>query len=65
MIGPLVRHLRDVTEQIERTGDIGLTAIGIGHPVGQYYTDGITIDSPAELEEAVVQLIDRLLKQPS
>lgn len=57
----LVEHLRQVTSEIEQAGDIRLAAIGIGHPVEQYYKHGITISSPEELESTLVQLINRLL----
>jgi len=60
----LSHHLRRVTSEIEQAGDIRLAAIGIGHPVGPYYRDGITISSPEELEGTLVDLINRLL-QPS
>ncbi|MBR0720987.1 hypothetical protein JQ587_05455 [Bradyrhizobium manausense] len=38
-----------------------LAAIGIGHPVDQYYKQGITIRAPEELGDTLVQLINRLL----
>ncbi|WP_407119556.1 cobaltochelatase CobT-related protein [Bradyrhizobium sp. LMG 9283] len=57
----LDHHLRHVTSEIEQAGDIRLAAIGISHPVEQYYRQGITISSPEELEEALVQLINRLV----
>jgi cobaltochelatase CobT len=57
----LSEHLKRVASEIEQAGDIRLAAIGIGHPVEQYYRDCITISSPEELEGALVQLINRLL----
>jgi cobaltochelatase CobT len=60
--GYLSHHLRCVTSEIEQAGDISLAAIGIGHPVEQYYKQGITISSPEELEATLVQLIIRLLR---
>jgi cobaltochelatase CobT len=57
----LNHHLRRVAGEIEQAGDIRLAAIGIGHPVEQYYKQGITISSPEELESTLVQLINRLL----
>lgn len=59
--GYLNHHLSRVTREIEQAGDIRLAAIGIGHPVEQYYKQGITISSPEELESTLVQLINRLL----
>jgi len=61
----LIRHLRRVTGEIEQAGDIRLAAIGIAHPVEQYYKDGITIGSPEELESTLLQLINRLLHPPA
>ncbi|WP_256806594.1 hypothetical protein [Bradyrhizobium sp. Bra64] len=59
--GYLIHHLTRVTSDIEQAGDITLAAIGIGHPVEQYYKQGITIGSPEELEGTLVQLINQLL----
>jgi cobaltochelatase CobT len=59
--GYLSHHLKRVTSEIEKAGDIQLAAIGIGHPVEQYYKQGITISSPEELEGTLVQLVNRLL----
>ncbi|MCG2628393.1 cobalamin biosynthesis protein CobT [Bradyrhizobium sp. WYCCWR 13023] len=58
----LSHHLSRVTDEIEQAGDIRLAAIGIGHPVEQYYEQGITINAPEELEDTLVQLINRLLR---
>ena len=58
----LSHHLSRVADEIEQAGDIRLAAIGIGHPVEQYYKQGITISSPEELEGTLVQLINRLLR---
>lgn len=57
----LDHHMRRVIGEIEQAGDIRLAAIGIGHPVEQYYKEGLTISSPEELESTLVQLINRLL----
>ncbi|QAU46903.1 cobalamin biosynthesis protein CobT [Bradyrhizobium guangzhouense] len=62
--GYLSHHLSRVTSEIEQAGDIRLAAIGIGHPVEQYYKQGITISSPEGLEGTLVQLINRLLRPP-
>lgn len=58
----LMHHLRRVIHEIEQAGDVQLAAIGIGHPVEQYYRQGITIRSPEELESTLLQLIKRLLE---
>ncbi|MGW1422282.1 cobaltochelatase CobT-related protein [Bradyrhizobium manausense] len=59
--GYLSYHLSRVISEIEQAGDIRLAAIGIGHPVEQYYKQGITVSAPEELEDTLVQLINRLL----
>jgi cobaltochelatase CobT len=58
----LDQHLRRVISEIEQAGDIRLAAIGISHPVEQYYEHGISISSPEELESTLVHLINRLLR---
>jgi cobaltochelatase CobT len=40
--GYLDHHLRSVVRAIEQAGDIKLAAIGICHPVGQYFSQSIT-----------------------
>ncbi|CAL74748.1 Hypothetical protein; putative Cobalamin biosynthesis protein cobT (fragment) [Bradyrhizobium sp. ORS 278] len=60
--GYLSQHLRAVIAEIEREGDILVAAIGIGDHVAQHYRRCVTIGSPAEWEEALVQLIERLLQ---
>lgn len=40
----LLRHLRSVVGEIEAEGEIRLSAIGIGHDVTSYYSDGITAE---------------------
>ena len=62
--GYLHHHLPELISEIEGAGDIRLAAIGINHRVGRYYKQSITIDSPEQLEEAVVQLIGQLLAAP-
>ena len=62
--GYLHHHLPELISEIESVGDIRLAAIGIGHRVERYYKQSITIDSPEQLEQAVVQLITQLLAAP-
>lgn len=62
--GYLHHHLPELISEIDSVGDIRLAAIGIGHRVERYYKQSITIDSPEELEQAVVQLITQLLAAP-
>jgi hypothetical protein len=42
-------------------GDIQLGAIGICHPVEQYYARSMTINALEELDGALLQLIEQLL----
>ncbi|WBL78451.1 cobalamin biosynthesis protein CobT [Bradyrhizobium xenonodulans] len=62
--GYLIHHLRQIIGEIEQAGDVQIAAIGIGHPVEQYYKDGVTIGSPEELESTLLQLINRLIVAP-
>ncbi|BAM92777.1 conserved hypothetical protein [Bradyrhizobium oligotrophicum S58] len=62
--GYLHHHLPELISEIEGAGDIRLAAIGINHRVERYYKRSITIDSPEQLEEAVVQIIGQLLAAP-
>jgi cobaltochelatase CobT len=57
----LDRHLREVIAEIENSGVIELSAIGVKHPVGQYYRDFIQIDQVSELGVSLVAMIDKLL----
>jgi cobaltochelatase CobT len=45
----LEKHLRRVIAEIERAGDVELTAIGIGHDVTRYYRRAVTIVDAEEL----------------
>ncbi|MBI1363087.1 MAG: cobaltochelatase subunit CobT [Proteobacteria bacterium] len=53
----LDRHLREVIIQIERTKQVELLAIGIGHDVRRYYKNAITIDDPSQLGMALVERV--------
>jgi cobaltochelatase CobT len=61
--GYLSHHLSHVISEVEQAGDIKLAAIGIGHRIEQY-REGVTINAPEELEDALLQLINRLLAPP-
>jgi cobaltochelatase CobT len=45
----LEKHLRKVIAEIERAGEVELTAIGIGHDVTRYYRRAVTIVDAEEL----------------
>jgi cobaltochelatase CobT len=57
----LDRHLRRVIADIEKSGSIELTAIGVKHPVAQYYRNSVQIGRIENLGEALVATVDRLL----
>lgn len=52
--GFLEADLRNVIGWIERTGQIELAAIGIGHDVTRYYKNALTITDADELADALV-----------
>jgi cobaltochelatase CobT len=60
----LERHLLSVIHEIAQADDIQLAAIGIGHDVERYYSRSITVAAPEELEGAILQLIEQLLRSP-
>src|SRR5258708_16355599 len=45
----LEKHLREVIREIERLGEVELTAIGIGHDVARYYRRAVTIVDAEQL----------------
>ena len=60
--GFLDAHLREVISKIEKSGDVELLAIGIGHDVSDYYSKAMTISSPDLLAEALVDNLVSLFK---
>ena len=57
----LDRHLREVIAEIERSGQIELTAIGVRHDVDKYYRSARRIDAIEELGPALIGALDALL----
>lgn len=57
----LDRHLRDVIAEIERSGLVELTAIGVRHDVEKYYRSARRIDVIDELGPALIGALDALL----
>jgi cobaltochelatase CobT len=57
----LDRHLRQVIREIESSGAIELTAIGVKHEAGEYYRNSIHIDDPGKLGAGLIELVDRAL----
>lgn len=65
--GPLYldRHLQLVLESIRREGQIQIGAVGIGHDVGRWYPESISVNSAADLGPGLSIFLDRLLRVPS
>jgi len=59
----LDRHLRQTIAGIENAGGIELSAIGVKHPVGQYYRNCVQIDRVENLGGALVGMVDKLLSR--
>ncbi|SFZ86850.1 cobaltochelatase CobT [Devosia enhydra] len=57
----LDRHLREVIGEIERSGQIELTAIGVRHDVQTYYRSARRIDAIDELGPALIGALDAML----
>lgn len=57
----LSRHLKSVVSKIEDEGTIHLSAIGIGHDVTSYYSDGTVLQGPDELGTALINKTAQLL----
>ena len=60
--GLLESHLRLVISTIERSGGCELRAIGIGHDVGRYYQEAVTIHKIDDLTSTVVDQLTELFK---
>lgn len=58
--GYLDQHLRQVIAQVEKSGDIELLAIGIGHDVTRYYSRAVTLHDVEQLGDTMLQEITRL-----
>ena len=59
----LDNHLKEVVSDIEKTKDIDLIAIGIGHDVSKYYSRAFTIDNVEKLGEIIIDNLTEILKQ--
>lgn len=59
--GYLDGHLRAVIRAIEQAGDVELAAIGIGFDVGRYYAHSSVIQTPGDLGDALIGLLERTL----
>lgn len=59
----LERHLRHVIREIERSGVVELTAIGIGHDVTRYYRRAVTIVDAEELGGTMMKNLAELFEE--
>lgn len=61
--GYLDRHLREVISRIEKSECVDVCAIGIGHDVGRYYKNAVTISDPESLGDVLVEQVVGLFKK--
>ena len=59
----LDNHLREVVSNIEKTKEIDLIAIGIGHDVSKYYSKAFTIDDVDKLGEIIIDNLTEILRK--
>jgi len=59
----LEKHLREVIHDIERLGEIELTAIGIGHDVTRYYRRAVTIVDAEQLGGVMLDKLAELFEE--
>jgi cobaltochelatase CobT len=57
-------HLRTVVEVLQSTSDIELAAVGIGYAVHEFYETSTHVKAPADLGEAALQVLERMLVRP-
>ena len=59
----LEKHLRDVIREVERIGQVELTAIGIGHDVTRYYRRAVTIVDAEQLGGVMLERLAELFDE--
>ncbi len=59
----LEKHLREVIREIERLGEVELTAIGIGHDVTRYYRRPVTIVDAEQLGGVMLEKLAELFDE--
>src|SRR6202011_3943089 len=59
----LEKHLREVIREIERLGEVELTAIGIGHDVTRYYRRAVTIVDAEQLGGVMLEKLAELFDE--
>ena len=59
----LEKHLREVIAEVERLGEVELTAIGIGHDVTRYYRRAVTIVDAEQLGGVMLEKLAELFDE--
>jgi cobaltochelatase CobT len=59
----LEKHLREVIAEVERLGQVELTAIGIGHDVTRYYRRAVTIVDAEQLGGVMLEKLAELFDE--
>jgi cobaltochelatase CobT len=59
----LEKHLREVIAEVERMGEVELTAIGIGHDVTRYYRRAVTIVDAEQLGGVMLEKLAELFDE--
>lgn len=59
----LARHLQSVVDDIERTKNVELMAIGIGHDVGRFYSQAVSVFDARQLGPVMLGQLETLFRQ--
>ncbi len=54
-------HLKSVVSAAKAAGDVEIAALGIGYAVGRYYERSVRIDTPSDIGEHLINLIEQTL----
>ncbi len=59
----LARHLQSVVDDIERSKNVELMAIGIGHDVGRFYSQAVSVFDAKQLGPVMLGQLETLFRQ--
>ena len=59
----LARHLQSVIDDIERTSNVELMAIGIGHDVSRFYSHAVSVFDARQLGPVMLDQLESLFRQ--
>ncbi|MFK8074957.1 MAG: hypothetical protein AB8B84_00125 [Granulosicoccus sp.] len=59
----LARHLQSVVDDIERSRNVELMAIGIGHDVGRFYSQAVSVFDARQLGPVMLGQLETLFRQ--